>query len=382
MLLASCKPKGRPLPDLTEKYSYTNKKPFGAYTAHSIVESFYDNKFIQKKNQPFYLTYSQLNDTSSVYISISRKFFLTEEDKNGLMQFVYAGNTVFISASFIDSILLNAIGCKQKEITDILPYENAVVSLVKDIATGSNRYTYFYKPFSNYFTEVNGVYCRVMGYNEYAEPNCLVFFWGKGRMILHCDPRAFSNYFLLTKDNHTYMHQYLQLMPADPEHVYWDDYYYRYNYREQKSQSIFSALFKYPPLKFAFLLALALLALYILLNGKRRQRVIPVIEPVTNKSVAFAQVIASLYLTEDSNDNIAQKMIVYFNEYIRSRYFLNAHSFNDNFLLELSRKSGVPMAQTETLFRTIAQAQATTGLDDFQLISLHQQIQKFHQIHT
>lgn len=379
-MLAGCKAKGPVLPDLTEKYSAINKKPFGAFAAHQLVSNFFDNKFIQKKNQLFTQTFNELSDTSSLYISISNKLYLTQEEANAFMQFVYAGNTVFISASFIDTLLLSFAGVEQlNEDIFIKPsYKPTGIKLVKELTSISDSFGYYYYPFSNYFTRMNGDYNRVIGYNENDQANAIVFFWGKGRLYLHCDPRAFSNYFMLTKNNYAYMHQLMQLMPADPEHVYWDDYYHRFNYRKRKSNSALAALLKYPALANAFWISLVLLLIYILLNGKRRQRIVPVHKPVENTSIAFAEAIAGLYLNEKNNKMIADKMVAYFSEYIRNRYFLNTHSVNREFLLALSRKSGVSYEHTEALYRAMQNAASSEQIDDYKLTSLRHQIEQFH----
>ncbi|MEO7266134.1 MAG: DUF4350 domain-containing protein [Ferruginibacter sp.] len=361
-----------------------NKKPFGAFAAHHLVTNFFDNKFIQKKNQSFTQTYNELSDTSSLYISISNKLYLTQEEANAFMQFVYVGNTVFISASFIDTLLLSSTGTEQynKDIFVKPGYRNTGLKLVKELTSISDSFGYYYIPFNNYFTSMNGDYNRVIGYNENEQPNCIVFFWGKGRMYLHCDPRAFSNYFLLTKNNYTYMHQLMQLMPADPEHVYWDDYYHRINYRKRKSASALSAILKYPALANAFWISLGLLLIYILLNGKRRQRIVPVQKPVENTSIAFAEAIAGLYLNEKNNKTIADKMMAHFNEYIRSRYFLNTHTINNEFLLALSRKSGISLEHTESLYRAMQQTTGRENVEDYELVSLRHQIEQFHKTHN
>ena len=89
----------------------------------------------------------------------------------------------------------------------------------------AGKYGYYYLPFSAHFTEINDHYCRILGYNQDKEPNAIVFFWGKGKMILHTAPRAFSNYFLLTGNNRQYWLDYLQLLERHPDQVIWDTHY-------------------------------------------------------------------------------------------------------------------------------------------------------------
>jgi predicted nucleic acid-binding protein len=115
-----------------------------------------------------------------------------------------------------------------------------------------------------------------------------------------------------------------------------------------------------------------------LFGGKRRQRVIPMVKPNENTTVAFTETIGRLYLQNKNNKNIADKMITYFNEYVRNHYYVNTNTINDEFLTTLSRKSGVEFTQVETLYRTIQHAQQQYQITDFELLSLNTQIQKFY----
>ena len=71
-------------------------------------------------------------------------------------------------------------------------------------------------------------------------------------------------------------------------------------------------------------------------------------------------------------------MITYFNEFIRNKYFLNTNSINEDFITALSRKSGVQRESVDSLYRTITSAQSSDHLDDYQLLSLNEQIQNFN----
>ena len=74
---------------------------------------------------------------------------------------------------------------------------------------------------------------------------------------------------------------------------------------------------------------------------------------------------------------ISEKMATYFNENIRNNYFLNTNLVNDEFITTLSRKSGVPRDKVESLYRAMAHAQQHTDIDDFQLLSLNEQMLGF-----
>ncbi len=380
----SCNKATNALPDLRERYGYADTRPFGAYTAYRMLNNIYSDKFINLSKRPFSKFYKDTHiDSASLYINISNRYFTTEEDAQAVIDFVYEGNTAFIAASVIDTILLSKIFSRQEN-TDWLSiinqqkYAPAKISLLPDEFSLQDSFSYYYLPFLNYFSEIHGDRGRITGYNQNGKPNFMVFFWGKGRLYLHCEPRAFSNYFLLTANNHLYMKQIMQMMGEKPGNIFWDDYYNKISYRQQESSSTLSEIFKHPPLAMAFWILLLLLLLYILFQGKRRQRVVPVIHPVQNTSIAFTEAVAGLYLTEKNNKNIANKMISYFNEHIRTRYFLNMNNANTDTLTALSKKSGVAFDKVQALNNALQQTATAEEVSDFELLSLNEQIQYFY----
>ena len=373
---------GRKMPSLKETYSKKDTKPFGAEIAYRQIESMYDGNFIQEKKQNFKETWDNISDTGSLYICMAPKLFVTEEDVEAMMEYVQAGNSLFISAGLIDALLLNEVGCSAVYTS---PYSENMVGKMQSTAVVSAlqpefKYGYYYYPFQNFFTDIDTTNTRVLGYNDNKKPNFIVYFHGKGRLYLQCEPRAYSNYFLLKDNNYQYLKNTVAFTGNEPEHVYWDDYYNKLTSRKnsKKSFSTFSEIMKHPPLKAAFWLSLILLLLYLLFGGKRVQRIIQQLKPNENTSVTFTETIGRLYLQKKDNKNIADKMITYFNEYIRNTYFLNTNHVNDDFIVMLSRRSGVDKDKVDTIYRTITAAQRSNVINDYQLLSLQEQIQQFY----
>ena len=372
------------LPDLRETYSSRDTKPFGGFIAKEILQTGFPDNYVQVVTKPFEKSDAIFSDTSSVYFCVSRNLFVDNNGADAILNYVYRGNTAFFSAANFDTLLLNKIFCRLYNPGLLLVnpdgnYRNTTTRLIEKLNVSKDSFGYFYEPFESYFREINERYCRIAGYNDSGKANCIVFFWGKGKFFLHCDPRAFSNYFLLKNNNYKYMQELLQVMGASPQHVYWDDYYVKINHPQQPGDgSSLKEIFKYPPLKTAFWLLLVLLLLYILFARKRKQRFIKMIKHNQNSSVAFTETIARLYLQKHDNKNIADKMITYFHEFIRNNYFLHTNTGNKDFITTLSRKSGVSEEKTTALFNAISHANETVKIDDYQLLSLNEQIQQFY----
>lgn len=386
LLLASCKEKNG-LPALTETYSYKDSKPFGGEIAYRMMRRFYPDRVPDHSTAPFFKTkLNLLRDSGSMYVCISKHFLVEEDDVSSILNYVYDGNTFFLSSSDIDTAFLSQLYCSARQTRawgEPGPrfYQQTQVKLIEGAYDTNDSFGYYYQPFVNSFDSLNDTYARILGYNAAGEPNCIVFFWGKGKMILHTDPRAFSNYFLLSGTNYRYMLQLFQLLGPEPDQLVWDHYYYKRNRRSNnKDFSTLSEIFKYPPLQYAFWIVLGAGLLYILFGLKRRQRIIEQRKANTNSSVAFTEIVSRLYWQKRDHKNISDKMITYFNDFIRQHYFIPVQTDQAAYIGILSGKSGVPYGQVEILVRTIQAVKQQEQVSDFELLTLHEQIQQFHKI--
>lgn len=382
ILIGACNSGSNKIPPLNETFAQKDKNPFGAFVVHRQLEQLYYHNTIRVAKDNFENTWQNLSDTGSVYICICKNLFLSTADMESMLAYVYNGNSLFISSSNIDDKLLDTLGLevgkyfKGQYFTEM---EYTAVKLATGIFNDSNSYKYFYIPFYDHFTKMDTFRSKILGINDEGA-NYATIFHGKGRFYLHTEPRALSNYFLLQKNNYKYFQQIFSITHAIPEHVYWDDYYNKKNYPgiESDRKKGLAVLLQYPEMAWAFWLFIALMGLYILFGGKRRQRIVATISPNTNTTLAFTETISHLYLQQKDNRNIADKLITYLLEFIRNQYFLNTSHFNDEFITTLSRKSNNSKAGTEQLFKSIGVIHQSTEISDQQLLLLNAQVENFY----
>ena len=381
---ASCNFNKQALPSLKETFSKKDKNPFGGYVFYNQLQQIFYHNDLHTEKQNFETVWQNISDTAALYISISKNLYLSEAAQKAMLNYVNRGNTLFISSENIDSSLLDFLGCKADQSFPKTVYledmKYTSVSMDRAMYYDTATYTYYYLPFAGYFNKYDTSITNVLGINEKGKANFIEIFYGKGRVYLHCEPRALSNYFLLQHKNYLYLQNLFTLTAKTPEHIYWDDYYNKRNYPASAngSKNAFQLLLQYPATAGAFWLVLLLLALYILFGGKRRQRIVTTIPPNTNTTVAFTETIGRLYLQKKDNSNIAGKMIMYFQEHIRKQYFLNTSHVNDEFITTLSRKSNVPIETTAALFTLVNQLQDAPEISDEQLLFLNRQIDIFY----
>jgi hypothetical protein len=384
------------LPSLNETYRKSDKQPFGSFIAYEEFKHLFNDRYIETVTDPFDEEWNNIKDYSddnkySLYFLVAKNLVLNDNEVKAFMEYVNAGNDLFISADYIDSRLLENINCNTERSGEILDESKGLmhqtnVSMYFDNDFKSPKYQYYYFPFLNTISNYDTAFARVLGENEINQPNYVILFSGKGRIYLHVAPRIFSNYFLLSGNNHLYLENVISYLRSDPKNIYWDEYYKntspgRKKNKRNKDDDNFSSLSvinQNPSLRWAFWLVVAGLILYLLFNIKRKQRVINIIKPNANTTVNFTETVGRLYLQKQDNKHIAEKMITYFYEHIRNNYFISTAIINDEFINALSGKSGASKETTGRLCKLIEQTQSSEELDDEDLLKLNAQIENFY----
>ena len=372
---------------MSRNYSKRSKKPFGTYTAFTMLQNKYSETGVETLTKPFYENWMyNLGSRNGLYVVISRRMLMSERDREALLQFVDNGNHVFISAEYIDDQLLDTLGIDaqyftvssmfQTKMDTTGPMHFTTVSALREDTKASEKYGFFYYPLDAHFIRPDSIGAVTLGVNEEDAPNYISVVHGNGRFFFHLNPEAFSNYFLLQQENKGYMEDVFSFMSAQRRAVYWDDYY-RIGKLPNENFSSFAVFLKYPMLKWALLLGMALMILYISFASKRRQRPVPIKPVNSNASKSFVETIGRLYLQKKDNPNIVHKMTTYFLEYIRTHYYLNTAHLNQEFFSSLSRKSGVHEMEVKEFFQFIQQLQESHNVSDEELLDFNNRMQLF-----
>ena len=366
------------------KYGYKDKEPMGGYVAYHYINSLFNFGVTDVINKSFSKLRYEINYDKSLYIIVARAVFISKDDLESMMNYVSNGNTLFISAEYIDEKLIDTLGAKisfdfstffaRSEYE--MEKKDTWISLAQEPAASNQKYGFFFVPFNNRVISYDTSATQELGYNEERSPNFIAIDHGQGKFIFHIAPAAFSNYFLLTGNNKEYIEKAFSYFKPETSSIYWDNYY-RLRRGSDEDFSIFNFFKKHPPLYYAFLLTLAALLIFIAFAGKRRQRFVPEKIPNTNTTVSYTETIGRLYLQKKDNRNIALKMFTYFLEQVRNNYYLNTQSLNNDFSEALSRKSGVPETRVKHLLQLMDDTDRSANISDMRLLELHNLIQEY-----
>ncbi|KIA89823.1 DUF4350 domain-containing protein [Kaistella jeonii] len=159
--------------------------------------------------------------------------------------------------------------------------------------------------------------------------------FGKGHLYLHTEPLILTNYYLLKPENQKYVQDVFSYLPKR-ETVWFTES----NKAATESQSPLRFILSKPALRFAWWLLLAGLLLFVIFNAKRKQRIVPIIEPLKNKSVEFVKSIGNLYLQEGDFHDMMAKKAQYFLNRVRLDFMIDTQNLDEKFAQTLHLKTG------------------------------------------
>jgi hypothetical protein len=309
------------------------------------------------------------NNKSGTLFSISDLYKFDDRSTEELLYFVEEGNTVFISATTMSDVLKDSLNFE-------IILRNNIDNKLKNTLVNSNINFEFDKGASDYyFSKFDKNTTTILGNihdGKYTLPNFIEIKYGKGKLILHLQPIAFTNYYLL-KNNYKYAES--ACSHIDSKNIYW-------SVEGVEGNSISESPLRYinsqPALKWAFRIGIIGILIFMLFNAKRRQRVIPISEPVKNTTVEFAKTIGNLYFIEKNHKDIAEKKIVYFLEKIRKDYYLDTTVLDDSFMNRLHQKTSKEKADIVKAINKINYIKNSSSLSEKDLVELNTLIEKLN----
>ena len=387
-----------------------DKQPYGAYLAANLLSYSFPKAALEPLSKGF--RYDDIdgklkrtdNDSPALIVFCGLDFQLSEEEWNNLKQFANEGNELMIFCSSLDEKIEKDLSCYKEPGDEVpmgfgnLPPDFNNMNVLSIAGAQDKRYGYHGRSLKGFFaveidsanivhetnTSPDDSYSGVkfhapdtLGFTG-KMPDMLRYPVGGGHITLHAAPMALSNYFLLQPGNLDYFTAILHTLPKNISKVYTHHYYKR-----SASKSDLSILWKFPATKWALLLGIFALLMYVLFEGKRKQRIIPIVAPLKNDSVSFVETVGRLYYNKGDHTNLAEKMIQQFMEWVRTHYFLNTNLLNETFVQQLTIKSGQPEVTVRELLDMIHEIRLrSVKIDDPYLYKLYNTIQQFYKNHS
>lgn len=358
--------------DWSKSFAKKDKIPYGGYIIYDIAPELFPEAEIELKEFPVYNILKDNYYYRTNYIFINNYFSPDKLDTEYLLNYAARGNNVFISASRIYGSLADSLGITAYDI--FFGKDSMYLNFSLEELKSDSGYLYTGGDFENYFSEFDTAASRVLGINEDGNVNFLMIRYGEGNFLLNLVPLAFTNYYLLETENNEYVYRALAHLPV--QKTLWDDYYKDGN---KFNASFLQYIISQEALKWAYFTILISVFLFIFFYGRRKQRIIPVIQPLKNTTLEFVEIVGNLYYQQKDYKNIAGKKNDYFLDYIRNKYLIKTGSFDEVAINRLSEKSLISIEKIKALLMEIDKIHQCDKITEEELIQINHQIEYFYE---
>lgn len=360
-------------------YVASHKIPYGTYVFNTVLEGVFTD--IQQVYIPPYEFIGTKEHFSGSYLFINNDISFAEDELNALLEWTAKGNTLFIASKDFEEGLRDTLGLDTDYFYgEFETSQKQAHSLVNPNLQRPDAALFDRDMSTSYFSAIDTLKSVVLGQvaitddkGKQLRTNVIKHPFGSGEIILSTFPEAFTNYFILTGKNKDYTAGMLSYLD-NGKPVYIDNHY-----RSGKSfyTSPMYIFLNTPELKWAYYIALIGALLYVVFEGKRKQRAIPVVSPPANRTLDFTRTISDMYYERSDQKAIAEHRINYFLDWIRTRYYLGSISKEGEFYNNLAHRSGHSLEFVTKLFTFMEQVRNSAQLTDADVLRLNTLIQKF-----
>ncbi|MCG8604703.1 DUF4350 domain-containing protein [bacterium] len=358
--------------DWSPSFSKDHKIPYGSYIFHELLPEVFPDVTIMSSRSSIYTILSEDSLQRTNYIFINQSFRPDELDSRELMNFVSDGNVAFIAAQSFGKELADTLGISID--IDVIDFDSLRINFLNPAFRKDQDYVYQKGTVSTYFSAFDTLNSLTLGRNSKGNINFIKVPSGRGAFLLSTLPLAFTNYNALFRDNADYAFKALSYLPV--QDTIWDEYY---KAGKIVSGSPLRFILSTEPLKWAYAVALGGVVLFILFEGKRTQKIVPIVEPMPNMSLEFVEALGRLYYQKGDHKNLADKKITYFHEYLRRHFHLRATDSSEAFLKTLAERSGTPLVELQKLFATVSDVRAKEKIEEAELIQLNSLLRTFYE---
>ncbi|MDR9418908.1 DUF4350 domain-containing protein [Gracilimonas sp.] len=367
--------------DWTESFSNEDTIPYGGYLIHEMLPTVFPDDSISVNQSPLF-EFTDTTNPQKNWVFINRSFGLDPYETEILLSQVEKGARVFIAArsfnqAFADSLKL---GTRMNNPFlgggIILDEDSVLVNFTNPKLASKNGYPYHRSTTETYFSSFDSTRTvRLLGINNEENPNFIQVSVGKGELFLHANPTLFTNYFVRNKTGADYAMTALSYLPEKT--TIWDEYY-----KDVRSSggSVVRYVVSEKHLRWAWILSLSGVVLFMIFRAKRRQRIIPEITPPKNSSIEFAKTIGDLYREKGDHKLIADKKINFFFDYIRSNLNLDTDIPTQELIKDVAIRSGIQKNEIEAIFDLIDVLSQKEEISTKELKLLTDRIDQFYNL--
>lgn len=395
------------------KHEVIIKKPInptGTFLLYQLMRTYENTSSLNRIQTSYQKELSEVlpkknkNGNPNVYFAITDNWSLNYSDYEYLSEFIEEGNYAFIAAEDFMYDIKSMISYYTSDIIKTY-YDTTIIANFYHPDLKQDRFLTFknaelnlhgYPKYKNWcyfsFLSLKSETVKLV-YNSNEEyPIAIMISKGKGKIILHTVPDAFANTNMLLENGKKHAELLFSHLPKS--NIYWHNDYGKYSpYRghtqpqyedeysyepEYPKSSPLQYIIKEPVLLAAFVLLVIGVALYMLIQSKRRQRIIPAIESNSNTSLEFVDTVSKLYFQQQRHDKLIAHLEQLFLAYIRHHYYLTSPKITKDFVRRISEKSGVSEERITSIFKGLNLGKSNKASTEADLVDIHNKLNYFY----
>lgn len=382
--------------DWYESFDYKDKGAHDLYILHELLSS-----------RPAGLvtitdSLTLLSDSTrrGNYLFVGKYAHYPERSVTQLLDFVERGNTAFIAARALpEDLAYHLFGdqcfageyLSQDERFPRFFRDTVTLLLPKDTFLQAHLWDYeVYDREANYLE--GSLLCdpaldhEILGFVDYEYINFVRLGWGAGDFFFNAQPLSLTNYYLADSLRARYAAASLSVLGEGP--IYWDeasrtpppvtrarnpsrqDPAYDGGRNLLKGNPALSYIQQQPALALAWYTLLATALLFILLRGRRRQRIIPLMARRENTSRRFIDTLSRLRRRGQDHAALAQREIDHLRYHLNERFALRWKEGAPP-PEQLAQLTGLPEAIIARAVAEIQLVQSGKDVDETRLFQLH-----------
>jgi hypothetical protein len=363
--------------DWTVTFAHNDKDPYGGHCLYRLLPSINDS--VKHNYKTIYEITDSIGHDDNFFI-LSSRFSPAQTDVEALLKHIHRGGRAFVSAHRFSGALADTLQFRtadnlfrrsqlfDKGDSSYITFSNPALNTV-------DKYWFRTDNIYNYFDSLNTATTTVIARNNYHEPVTVKINFGQGYLVVNCTPLAFTNIYLLSNDHHKFVSKSLSYL--DNGKIFWSEFYHL---GRRELQTPLRFILTTEPLAWAYYIAIVSILLFMIFEAKRRQRIIPVIRPLSNTTLEFVSTIGNLYFQTANHKNIGDKKIQFLLDHIRTKYRVETNIIDSDFIQTLAIRSGKTEAEVRELFQFINLVSTSSYITSDQLIKLNHLTEKFHSL--
>lgn len=369
-------------------FRHADKQPFGCYLFDSLLTATMPQGYTVTDSTLWQLSQRDSTRRQGI-LMVTDRVELVAADVKGIMTLADNGSHVMLVAHSLGMMMENKLDIgisgysESFDLQRFVKYnsERETLKWVSDTLGYKPREFAFFKPLltrriqihkDSLGHELRPPLDRQVTFNTHCQS--VTFRQGRGYITCVCLPLLFTNYGVI--DNAHFMLRELSLLKHMPV-VRTEAYCPSHDPAEQSPLRYFISQ---PPLRWAIYVAMIGALLFLIFEGRRRQRIIPVVKAPENHSLEFVRLMGTLYYHSRERRSLVVRKWTYFAEELRRTAHIDVTdaSEDDVTMPTLARMTAVSEQELRTLVRQLRLLAEET--DDEQEISRQQMKQYIDQM--